>query len=152
MGKSQDDRGVYRAIYVVLWDDPDFLKLPPDAKLVLLNLRTGPLSNMPCIYRFYREAIREQTGLTEKAVNKSLDTLCDTLWITVSDNLVWVRNALRYDPSIYLNNPKHIEAIKKVLIGLPKSKIVIDFCTYYKIDIPYEIPYPIAYGIQPEQE
>ncbi len=152
MGKSQNDRGMYRAIYVTLWDDPDFINLPPEIKLILLNLRTGPLTNMPCIYRFYREAIRKQTGYPSKVVDRALDTLSDTHWITIEEDIIWVRNALRYDPNIYLNNPKHIEAIKKIIMGLPKLKIVIDFCTYYGITIPYQIPYPIPYGIHTDTD
>ncbi len=154
--KKRDDRGVYRAIYRALWEDPDFQKLPPDAKLVFFNLRTGSLSNIPCLYRLYFEAIEEQTGLPRNRIQKALDTLCDTLWISIQDRIVWVKNALKYDPQFYLNNPKHIKAIQNILAGLPKSKIVIDFCTYYKLEIPYQIPngigYPVGNGIHQEQE
>jgi hypothetical protein len=147
VSKSETDRGVYRSIYVTLWDDPDFLTLSPEAKLVFYYLRTSPLSNMPCIYRFYREAIVEHTGLKDTVVNRVLDTLSQTKWIETEKGIVWVRHALKYDPSISLKNPKHVEAIKKVLNGLPKLQIVINFCTYYGIPIPYEIPSPIPYEI-----
>lgn len=160
MNKDADRRGIYRAIYTALWDDTDFQKLNSDCKLVLLNLRTGPLTNMPCLYRYYLEAMERQTGLPRYRIQKALDTLCDTLWVRVENGLVWVKNALKYDPQIYLNNEKHLKAIKNIISGLPKLKIVIDFCTYYNIDIPYEIPHdigydiphPIPYGIHPDPE
>jgi hypothetical protein len=138
--KRHDSRGTYRAIYVSLWDDPDFLKLSPEAKLIFLNLRTGTQTNMPCIYRFYEEAIREQTGYSDRVIDTVLDTLCDTGWIQIEEGILWVKNALRHDPNIFFNNPLHVEAIKNILRGLPKLKIVIDFCTYYGIEKPYEIP------------
>jgi hypothetical protein len=138
--KRHDNRGTYRAIYVSLWDDPEFLKLSPNAKLVFLNLRTGPLTNLACIYRFYKEALHEQTGLPNTVLDTVLDTLCDTGWIQIEENILWVKNAVRYDPNLFFNNPLHIQAIKNILLGLPKLKIVIDFCTYYEIEKPYEIP------------
>ena len=98
---------------------------------------------MPCLFPYYTEAIQKQTGLSKRFIKKALDTLCDTHWIAIQDGMVWVKNGLRYDPNISLKNPKHIEAIKKILLGLPKSKLVVDFCNYYKIDIPYVIPYTI---------
>lgn len=140
MDKGIDNRGVYRAIYTNLWDDPDFRSFPAEVKLVFLNIRTSPLSNMPCIYPFYVEAIEKQTGLQRKTIEKALDTLCNTRWIAIQDGIVWVRNGLRYDPNISLGNQLHLKAIKKILQGLPKSKLVSDFCAYYGIDLSYDIP------------
>ena len=140
MDKGSDGRGIYRAIYTNLWDDPDFRALPVEAKFVFLNIRTSPLSNMPCIFPFYVEPIEKQTGLSKKRIKKALDTLCHGQWIAIQDGILWVKNGLKYDPNISLRNPKHLEAIKKILLGLPKSKLIKDFCSYYGIDIPYDIP------------
>ncbi len=150
MDESNSDRGVYRSIYVSLWDDPDFTPLPSASKFVLIYLRTSPLSNIPCIFRFYREAILEHTGLKPEAVESSLNTLCDTHWIEIEKGIVWIRNGLRFNQTVSLRNPKHVEAIRKILIGLPKLEIVKKFCTYYGIPIPYDIPseIPIREGIE----
>jgi len=145
---NKDDdmrRGVYRSIYTALWDDPDFLSLSKDARLVLLNLRSSPLSNIPCIYRFYREAIVEHTQVKDTVLDTVLHTLCDRGWIEVEKGIVWVKNALKYDPSISLNNPKHVEAINRTISGLPKLKIVMNFCTYYGLTIPFDIPHTDGY-------
>jgi hypothetical protein len=72
------DRGNYRSIYNSIWDDPDFMALEPDAKLVFFFLRTSPLANQMGIFRFYKEAISEYTGLSDTVVDRVLDTLCDT--------------------------------------------------------------------------
>jgi uncharacterized phage protein (TIGR02220 family) len=150
MGKSDNDRGIYRSLYVSIWDDPSFLALNSEAKMALVYLRTSPLSNMPCIFRCYKEAIREHTGLSDEAVARALETLCNAGWIKIEGGIVWVRNALKYDPNISLNNSKHVEAVRKILAGLPKLTIVVDFCAYYGIDMPYPIPnregapYPMA--------
>ena len=157
MDKGKDSRGLYRSIYNSIWDDPDFRSLSPEAKLVFLNIRTSPLSNMPGIFSFYIEAIEKHTGLPRKIIEEALETLCNAQWIAIQDGMVWVRNALRYDPNISLNNEKQRKAIQKILRGLPKSQLVVDFCRYYGIEIPYDIPnregiaYPMPFP-DPEPE
>ncbi len=94
---------------------------------------------MPCIFPLYIEPIEKQTGLSRKVIEKALDALCDTRWITIDDGIVWVRNGLKFDPNISLKNENQVKAIKKNLLGLPKSKLVVDFCQYYGLEIPYEI-------------
>lgn len=140
MNKGLDGRGIYRAIYVSIWDDPDFRKLSSDEKLVLLNLRTSPLTNMPVIYPYYLEAIQRQTGLGKNTVLRAIDTLCDTHWIAIQEGIVWVKKGLKFDPNITLTNEKHLAAIKNIILGLPKIQIVRDFIDFYKIKIPYPIP------------
>ncbi len=136
--RDNSSRGVFRSIYINIWDDVDFKKLTPNEKLLLLYFRTSPLSNMPVIYKYYFEAIEDHTGLNRKQIIKALDTLSHTLWVTVSDGYIWMRNGLKYDPNIYLNNEKHISGIKSIIESLPKLKIVNDFCKYY--NIPYTLP------------
>jgi len=155
--KGLDGRGIYRAIYTSLWDDPDFRKLTPNEKLVFFNLRTSPLTNMPVIYPFYIEAIEKQTGLTKKIIQRAMDTLSDTQWIALQEGIVWVKKGLKFDPNIVLTNEKHFIAIKNIILSLPKLQIVRDFIDFYKIKIPYPIPslkgieYPMGYK-EPEKE
>ena len=91
---------------------------------------------MPCIYKFYVPVIAQQTGVKDTVCHTVLDTLSDTHWIRILDGLVWVRNALRYDPNIFLHNPKHLVAIQKILLSLPKSKLIKEFAEFYKISLP----------------
>jgi len=145
--KGLDGRGIYRAIYTSLWDDLDFRKLSPAEKLVFLNLRTSPLTNMPVIYQYYVEAIERHTGLDRDHILKALDTLSDSHWIAIEEGIVWVIKGLKFDPNIVLTNEKHLVAIKNIILGLPKLQIVRDFIDFYKIKIPYPIPSRIAYNI-----
>ena len=145
--KGLDGRGIYRSIYVSIWNDPDFKQLSPETKLILLNLRTSPLSNLAVIYPYYIEAIERQTGLTQDLIQPALDTLCNTHWIAIEEGIVWVKHGLRYDPNIVLHNEKHKKAIINTILGLPKLQIVRDFIDFYKLDIPYPIPPTIPYNI-----
>jgi len=145
--KGLDGRGIYRAIYTSLWDDIDFRKLSPAEKLVFLNLRTSPLTNMPVIYPYYVEAIERQTGLDRDEILRALDTLSDSHWIAIQEGIVWVMRGLKFDPNIVLSNEKHLVAIKNIILALPKLQIVRDFIDFYKINIPYPIPSRIAYDI-----
>lgn len=143
--KGLDGRGIYRAIYCSIWDDVDFRKLTSDEKLVFLNLRTSPLTNMPAIYPYYVEAIEKQTGLDQDRILKSLKTLCSTNWIVIEEGIVWIKKGLKFDPSIVLTNEKHMTAIKNIILSLPKLQIVKDFVDFYRIPIPYAIPHTIGY-------
>lgn len=143
--KGLDHRGYFSAVYRSLWDDPDFQKLNPVSKLVFLNLRTSPLSNMPVIYHYYIEAIERQTGLSSEMINKALDTLSHrpshSPWIALEQGIVWVRKGLKYDPNIILRNEKHRTAVINIVLSLPKLQIVRDFIDFYQINIPYPIPH-----------
>lgn len=152
MKKSGDDRGMWRAIYCSLWDDPDFQSLTSGEKLLLLNLRTTRLSNAICLYPYYIEAIERQTSLSKSTILSALKKLAESGWIEIEAGLVWVKNGLRYDPNITMSNERHAIFIKREIGSLPKLKIVKDFCTYYGIDIDNGIAYPdspaIAMGNQ----
>jgi len=129
--KGKNDKGYWRAIYISLWNDKEFQALSPNDKLVLLNIRTSPLSNRACIYPFYTEAIRKQTGLPECAIKDSIDMLKLTGWIEEEEGIVWVKNALRFDPNISLKSIDHVTKILTDIKGLPKLKIVQDFLEFY---------------------
>ena len=133
--KGRDDRGYYRAIYTVLWDDLDFRDLDSSTKLVFFFLRTSPDSNRPCIYRCYIEAIKKYTGLPEETIKDSMDTLCKTNWIEYQDGIVWVKKALKFDPAISLQNIPHLKSVKKAIRSLPKLAIVDSFLEFYKISM-----------------
>jgi hypothetical protein len=131
--KGKNNRGYFRAIYTVLWDDTDFRDLDSNTKLVFLYLRTSPDSNMPCIYRIYVEAIMKHTGLSEAIIRDSISVLCKTNWIEYEDNIVWVKKGLQFDPTISLNNIHHVKSIQMAIRSLPQKDIVQSFLSFYKI-------------------
>lgn len=131
-------RGVFRAVYSSLLDDPDYHALPTDARLLLLTLRLCRDAGPAAIFRYYPGKLAIQSGLSERAVVRGLDCLATHGWIAYRYPIVWVRNGLRYDPSVSLANPKHVTYVTRVLEELPNSEIVRRFCDYYEIAYPSE--------------
>jgi hypothetical protein len=144
--------GIYRGIYTILWDNRKFKLLSKDEKLVLLYLRTSPLSNLSRIYRIYLDAVVEHAGIPLDEVRKILDDLSQKGWVMYEEGIVWDKNGLRDDPYVYLNNEKHVKAIEKELLKLQDAKIVTDFCRYYGLEMPYGDGHDIADSIQEREE
>lgn len=131
-------RGAYRAVFSVLFDDPDYQWLPKDCRLLLLTLRLCKQAGPSAIFRYYPAVLSAQTGLTVKQIEAALVTLREREWIDFDETVVWVRNGLRYDPHITLADSKHRKAIEKYLTELPRSPIVLKFCDYYQIARAFE--------------
>jgi len=140
MGR-QKKRGIYRSVYTVIFDSPEFLNLSRDAKQLLITLRLSRLTNMAHIFLCDTGAIytlSDQTGMTTEAIGKAIDELCDTHWIAYRDRILWVRNGLKYEPCYSENNPKHRSHVQDLIDALPKSKVIVDFCEYYGYKIPFD--------------
>ena len=131
-------RGVYRGIYSALADDPDYQALSPNGRLVLLTARICKQAGPAGIFRYYPALLAEQTGLTVKAVEAALADLEAGDWIRREGPILWIRNALRHDPSLHLANGKHRTAVEEWLKELPRLSIVLTFCEYYQIGKPFE--------------
>lgn len=129
-------RGSYRSIFTAIWDDPDFQALDPDGKLLLLHLRTSPLGNLAGIFRFYKEAISEHTGLSEERITRALQALYEAGFLEVEKNVIWIKDALRSEPwlALPIENPKHLSAITTIILSLPRLQIVSRFCKAYGLD------------------
>ena len=138
-------RGVYRGIFSSLIDDPDYQRLSSDARLTLLTLRLSAQAGAAAIFRVYMAVLAEQTGLEPRAVEKALVELASSPspekpWVLQEGPVVWVRNALRYDPNIRLADPKHVKSIERAVAALPRLAIVAKFCRYYRIASPFDGP------------
>lgn len=138
-------RGVYRGIFSSMIDDPDYQTLTPHARLVLLTLRLCSQAGAAAIFRVYVVLIAEQTGLEVLEVEKALAELAsspspDRPWIYRDGAVVWVRNALRYDPNLRLADEKHRKSVERAVAGLPRLSIVARFCRYYGIASPFDGP------------
>jgi len=136
-------RGVYRGVYSSLLDDPDYQRLAAAARLVLLTLRLSAHAGAAAIFRAYPAVLGEQTGLDVDDVEKALEELAssprsDRPWIYRESGVVWIRNALRYDPNIRLADDKHRKSIERAVSALPRLGIVARFCSYYRIASPLE--------------
>jgi len=151
-------RGVYRSVYTVLQDDPDFQELEPMDRHVLQSLIISPDCNIARIFVQYLGPLAARTGYSEKMCRTSILRLENhgNHWIYWDEkvNLVWIRNGLKFAPDVSLNNVNHVRNIEKTLVALPKSPLIPQFCKYYGLAVP--IPYPCqwvshshtdAYGI-----
>jgi hypothetical protein len=119
---------------VALWNEGDFQALTPPAKLALLALSTGTLSNMAGIGFYYPEALARETGLTGEAIEAALGELekrpSPARSFVVRDlGVVWVRDLLRADPAREgdpeIKNPKHRTAIETILASLPRDSMAV---------------------------
>lgn len=134
------ERGEYRAIYTVLIDSPEFLKLKPGARLMLfiLRMRLGPsgIGVIPAMLANLGEA----TGLNAVQTADAMSELESSGWVRTEGNLVWIVNALRYEPSISSKNVNHRASVISYLNSLPRLKLVDDFRRYYAEWLQIEAP------------
>lgn len=137
------ERGSYRATYSVMLDSPEFRQMSSDARLVLHTLKNSRINNMAGIFvcgKGELMTISEQSGIPLARVSKALAILSRYHWIYHADTILWVRNQLKFDPWVNLNNENHRIAVIKIISGLPKSSIIAKFCKYYKLEYPFGIP------------
>jgi hypothetical protein len=123
------ERGLYRAITVVLLDGPDFQELPAVARWVFVALKIG---TGPCgIQVEYPEALwaklAARTGYPEIEVEAALTVLERNGWVKRERNVVWVVGQLQHEPSLSPRNPNHRPTILSHVQGLPRLAIVGEF-------------------------
>lgn len=133
-------RGVFRGVYSVLFDDPDYQQLPSQARLVLVTVRLCFQAGVPVIFTYSVDTLMRQTGYRRHEVEAALTILQDRGWIDRDPSLLWVRNGLKYDPFMrhFQANPKQRSAVIRWLEGLPKRPIVLKFCDYYDLPYPFD--------------
>jgi hypothetical protein len=127
-------RGTFRGVYCSLVDSVDFQRLSPRARHVFLTARLGPQTGPAGIFRYYPDVLAEQTGWSVKEIKGAVGELVDEGWAQLEDGILWLVNALKYDPNLRLNNAKHITAVENWLASLPRRSIVLRFCVYYGLE------------------
>ena len=98
-------RGIWRGVYSSITDHPDFQVLSPNARLVILVCRVGSSNTAASIFRYYREALGVQTGLSRDDLEAALCELekkpnATTPWIVRDEQVLWIRNGLKHDPNL----------------------------------------------------
>lgn len=140
---SISERGEYRAIYTVLLDSPEYLRLKPGGRLMLLTvkLRLGPsgIGVIPALLA----SLSEATGMTAVQTADAMSELEGGNWIRTEGNIVWIVNGLRYEPSISSKNINHRASVISYLNSLPRLKIIDDFRRYYAEWLQIEPPEPV---------
>lgn len=148
-------RGFFRAVYSVLFDDPDYQKLSARARLVLLTARQCQDAGPAAIFRYYPDKLAHQTGVTTSQVREALTELEAGGWVVHDEAVLWVVNGLRHDPHMRLANERHLANIRRWLESLPKAAVVLKMCDYYKIAYPSDTHagrYPAHAVTEQEQE
>lgn len=130
-----EGRGEYRSVYCVLLDDAGYQALTPNARLMLLTLKFTRMNNAAGIFLSYVEPLQRQTGLSFPAVRTALEELEAGGWIAREQDVIWIINHLRYDPSKPLNDPKKRKWVQRVLSGLPSLGVVRGFAETYGLDV-----------------
>ena len=100
-------------MFSALFDDPDYQCLTKDCRLLLVTLRQCKDAGPAGIFRYYVPTLSAQTGCSVKQIETALRLLAAGRWIDYDPAVVWVRNGLRYEPSMTLANPLHRKAIEK---------------------------------------
>jgi hypothetical protein len=135
--RKRADRGIWRGVYSSMLSHPDYTVLSPHARLTLLTLRIGGQSTPAGIGRVYMDALVTETGLSRRRVEEALVELeerpsREAPWILRDGNLIWIRNALRFDPTLTLRNRNHVPTVQRALAALPRSSPVVErFRRYY---------------------
>lgn len=135
-------RGPYRSTYTVILTEPAFITgLTADEKLTWWTLKHWPEGNLAHIFTVYMEPLIARTSLEGERLATALVGLETKGWARADAEcqLIWLVNGLKWAPEITLSNEKHRTGILKVLVSLPRSPLVEQFCEYY------ELPFPNGY-------
>jgi hypothetical protein len=143
-----DGRGLFRGLYSAMVEDYDYQALSSAARLVLLTLRVCPQNTAASMLRLYPHVLMAQTGYRLPVLRGAIAALvkgrwieCEGPWELLSGPcLVWIRNGLRFDPSLRLADRKHRLAVERALAAFGDTPLVARFREYYGITRPLEDP------------
>jgi len=127
------DRGKHQSIHTALIDDPTFQKLPPEAKLCFYTLKLMLGAAGIDVIRAHEAALTELTGLNINTVKRSLSDLVHAGFLVIQGNVLWLRNGLKFNPALNLDNENHHKSIVTHLHGLPRQEIDTEFAVAYEL-------------------
>lgn len=132
-----NDRGEYRTFFCAFADDPDVHTLSGDAVKLLVFLKLSlPATGIGVVYNA-AQAERMQMSLDQlDQLYRELETPkpgSEHGWIRRDRNVVWVVNALKFEPGLSpANTKKHVPFVRRLVAELdPKLSIVRAFKRHY---------------------
>lgn len=128
---SEIGRGNYRAISCVLLNEPEYRKLAPQQKLVLITLRLSLGRAQIGIIDAAEAVLAAKTGIAEADVRGALAALSAGRWICREGNVLWVVNGLKEEPILKVRDRKHRLGVQREVAGLPRLAIVDEFRAFY---------------------
>jgi hypothetical protein len=93
-----------------------------------------PESGPSGIFVFHPSYLAGRCSLPEKALRRGIDTLSEGHWVAIQPPVLWIRNALRFDPAQPLRSPKSKTGIIGHLRTLPRCSLVLNFMDYYNLE------------------
>lgn len=113
----------YQKVHSKLWTDPQFRAWSRDARDAALYLLTCPHRNTEGLFRLPIPLAAYDLGWTVEATTAALDDLIDAGFIAVDTDtdLVWIPDALRWDPPV---NANQVKGAVRVLAELPQSHLL----------------------------
>ena len=154
-------RGVYRGIFSVLQRDRDFRKLSPAARHTLLSMRMADYVGIACFWRYDVSLIAADTGYDAVYLEQVFIELEAGKWIRRDGEYMWIRNGLRYDPTVKVTgsrqprgslaaasrqprgslavaSDKHRVGVLRAIAGIPRIPMLATFCRYYHLPYPFD--------------
>jgi uncharacterized phage protein (TIGR02220 family) len=115
----------WRPVDVRVWSDRKFLSLSERGRMLWLYLLTSPfMLPIPGVLVSGEMAIAEQLGWTTKGLGEGFgEVLGKGLGVSRFERLIWLRNALDYQP---IQGPNHISAIVKSWDDVPDCDLKIE--------------------------
>lgn len=128
--KPSDERGDFRSMYSVLFDSPEYEELSLAASHLLVTVKhsLGPAG----IGVLEVATLQRRAKLTDAEFEPAKVELIKGQWIYVEHRVWWLRNGLRFEPSMVSSNENHVRGIQRFLNGLPKLAIANRFAAYYR--------------------
>jgi hypothetical protein len=120
----------YRAIYTIMWKDPDFQVYTPDAKLLFIYLCTNDSTSESGIYPITEKTIADETGLKKEAVTKLLANHLKNIIYDASSRFVYIRRFRTY------NNGGRPELMQKAICNEYKLSGQTFLWSYFIKDYP----------------
>ena len=107
-----------------LWQDPEFERLEPAAKLIWLNLLTTPTRNTAGLYHMSTGRLAFETSLDHESVVRAITELKELGWISYHDQtgVVWIRNFIGRQPFSETIKCKIVKDLNGVGMGHPLVK------------------------------
>jgi hypothetical protein len=131
------DRGEYRSLFASFADDPDVHQLSGDAVKLLLMLKLSlPATGIGVMYP---SKLCDQVGCDRNRLEQIFDELEKPQpvsahgWIRRERNVVWIINALRFEPNLQASNrKKHVPFVRRLVAALDvRLEVVLAFKDYY---------------------
>ena len=124
----------YKQIHDTFWTDPKIRSLKPDEKLLFLYLISNSHSNYSGIYYLPKSLIAEETTLSNRGINRGMDTLSIGGFIKydVELKIVWILKMLKFQSNDFKIGEKQMIGIINQLKRLHNSILIKDFLEYYK--------------------